>query len=71
MKQGVFDQADPLYFALALEGMVSAFVAYWSRHERTESLELRIAKFGREFLERIKVRLATNPPAQADVAAGI
>jgi AcrR family transcriptional regulator len=52
-----FDQADPLYLALCLEGIVNAFLAYWSRHEPTEPLGMRMAKMKREFLGRIKLRL--------------
>ncbi len=59
--QGTFDQADPLYLALCLEGIINAFVGYWSRHGSTESLSERIAKMRREFLGRIKVRLGDGP----------
>ncbi|MEI8195449.1 MAG: TetR/AcrR family transcriptional regulator, partial [Phycisphaerae bacterium] len=55
--QGTFDDADPLYLALCLEGIINAFVAYWTRHPPTESLPERIAKLKREFLGRAKVRL--------------
>jgi len=55
--QGIFDQADPFYFALCLEGVVNAFVAYWSQHEPNEPLDVRVLKIKREFLERIKKRL--------------
>ncbi len=64
--RGVFDQADPFYFALCLEGVVNAFVAYWSKHEPAESPNVRAAKIQREFLERIKVRL---PSRQSDSQA--
>lgn len=52
-----FDEADPLYLALCLEGIINAFVAYWSRHKPTESLSVRVTKMKREFVGRIKVRL--------------
>ena len=54
--QGTFDEADPLYLTLCLEGIINAFVAYWSRNEPTEPLAVRIAKMKREFLGRIKLR---------------
>lgn len=55
--EGTFDQADPLYLALLLEGIINAFVAYWLKNEPTEPLETRVAKMCREFIGRIKVRL--------------
>jgi TetR/AcrR family transcriptional regulator len=58
----VFDQADPLYLTLCLEGILNAFVAYWSRHEPAESLATRISKMKREFLGRIKLPLGEGPP---------
>lgn len=63
--QGTFDQADPLYLTLCLEGIVSAFLAYWSRNEPTESLNDRITKMRREFLGRIKIRLNDLPQPAA------
>ena len=62
IEQGIFDDGDPFYLSLSLEGIAKAFVAYWSRHKPTDSLELRIAKLRREFLERIKVRLNLPRP---------
>jgi TetR/AcrR family transcriptional regulator len=59
---GTFDEADPLYLTLCLEGIINAFVAYWSRHDTVESLAVRIAKLQREFLGRIKLRLDVGPP---------
>lgn len=59
--QGIFDRGDPLYLALCLEGIINAFVAYWSRNEPTEALAVRIAKMKREFLGRIKLRLDDGP----------
>ena len=53
----VFDESDPLYLALCLEGVVNAFVAYWSKREPTEPLAVRVEKMKREFLGRIKRRL--------------
>jgi TetR/AcrR family transcriptional regulator len=57
ISQGIFDEADPLYHTLCLEGIINAFVAYWSRHTPTEPLTDRVAKISREFLGRIKLRL--------------
>lgn len=55
--QRVFDESDPLYLALCLEGVVNAFVSYWSKREPTEPLAVRVEKMKREFLGRIKRRL--------------
>ncbi len=65
ISRGTFDDADPLYHTLCLEGIINAFVAYWSRHAPTESLTDRIAKIRREFLERIKLRLNGSPRSVA------
>jgi len=51
-----FDEADPLYLALCMEGIVNAFVAYWSRREPTETLAVRVEKMKREFLGRVRRR---------------
>ena len=60
--QHTFDEADPLYLTLCLEGIINAFVAYWSRNEPAEPLAERIARIKREFLGRIKLRLDGGPP---------
>jgi len=57
MEAGKFDRADPLYLALMLEGIIHAFVVYWSKHEPVEPVRVRVEKMKREFLQRIKVRL--------------
>jgi len=60
--RGTFDRSDPLYFALCLEGIINAFVAYWSKHEPDEPLSVRVLKIKREFLGRIKVHLDNHQP---------
>jgi len=55
VSQGVFDETDPLYLTLCLEGIVNAF--YWSKRKSTEPLTVRVEKMKREFLGRIKRRL--------------
>lgn len=57
---GVFDEADPLYLAICLEGIINAFIAYWSRNEPAEPLAVRIGKVEREFLGRIKLPLGAG-----------
>lgn len=57
ISQGVFDDGDPLYLTLCLEGIINAFVGYWSKREPTEPLAVRVEKMKREFLGRIKRRL--------------
>ncbi len=59
--RGIFDEADPLYMTLCLEGIINAFIAYWSKHEPSEPLDVRILKMKREFLERIKIHLNRTP----------
>jgi len=58
--RGVFDEADPLYLAICLEGIINAFIAYWSRNEPAEPLAVRIGKVEREFLGRIKLPLGAG-----------
>ncbi len=62
MADGTFDAGDPLYTTLCLEGIINAFVSYWSRNEPTEPLSVRVAKLKREFLGRVKVRLDHGLP---------
>lgn len=57
IEQGVFDQADPFYYTLCLEGVCNAFVMFWGRTPPAEPLEIRIAKVTREFVGRIRLRL--------------
>lgn len=66
VSQHVFGEADPLYLTLCLEGIINAFVSYWSRREPTEPLETRVEKMKAAFLGRLKVRL----PVQGQAAAG-
>ena len=54
ISQHVFDETDPMYLALCLEGVINAFVAYWSKREPTESLSVRVEKMKREFIGRIR-----------------
>jgi len=65
ISQRTFDEADPFYFTLCLEGIINAFVAYWSKREPSEPLPVRVEKMKREFLERIKRRLDDGPPASS------
>jgi len=65
--QGIFDEGDPFYFALCLEGVVNAFVAYWSSHEPATPVKVRAANIKREFLERIKLRLDGRQPGHQAV----
>jgi AcrR family transcriptional regulator len=54
---GRFAPFDPFYLTLCLEGIINAFVAYWSRREPVEPLPARVAKMKASFIERLKVRL--------------
>lgn len=63
VSRGVFDRGDPLYLTLCLEGIINAFVSYWSRREPSEPLETRVQKMKAAFLGRLKLRLpAEDPP---------
>ena len=57
---GLFDEMDPFYLALCLEGIVNAFVAYWSRSEPSEPLATRVDKMINAFLRWLRVG---DPPA--------
>jgi AcrR family transcriptional regulator len=52
---GLFDEMDPFYLTLSLEGIVNAFVAYWSRSEPSEPLATRVDKMRNAFLRRLRV----------------
>jgi len=56
VKGGSFGEFDPLYLALCLEGIINAFVMYWSRHEPTEPLAVRLQKMRDGFLGGIRAR---------------
>ena len=56
VKDGSFGAFDPLYLALCLEGINNAFVMYWSRHEPTEPLAVRVQKMRDGFLGGIRGR---------------
>lgn len=60
MKDGLFDEMDPFYLTLCLEGIVNAFVAYWSRSEPSEPLATRVEKMRNAFLGRV---MAGRPEA--------
>jgi len=54
VRKGQFDKVDPLYLTLTLEGILNAFVAYWSWHEPQEPLAVRVKKLSNLFLDRIR-----------------
>lgn len=56
VKNGSFEKIDPLYLTLCLEGIINAFVMYWSRHEPTEPLAVRLQKMRDGFLGGIRVK---------------
>lgn len=53
MAEGVIQKQDPLYTALAMEGVVHAYTAYWHRKRMMPSLDERMAKIERNFLEAV------------------
>lgn len=58
---GQFDDLDPLYLTLCLEGILNAFFSYWSTREPEEDLPTRIEKMKATFLGRIR-RPRPQPP---------
>ncbi len=59
----IFAENDPLYLTLCLEGVINAFVSYWSRREPDEPLETRVRKMKAAFLGRLMIRpQAENSP---------
>ena len=60
VQDGTFDEFDPLYLTLSLEGVVNAMVAYWSRIKADEPIEGRIEKMQEMFLSRIQIKLLKN-----------
>jgi len=54
IKEGCFDKLDPLYLTLCLEGIVNAFMAYWSRRPPSEPLTVRVEKMKHAFLSRLQ-----------------
>ena len=51
---GVFDDVDPLYAAICLDGMLNAFVRYWSTHEGEERPDKRLKKMKETVLSRFR-----------------
>jgi len=60
VRNGQFDDVDPLYQAFCLEGVINAFVVYRSRRAPEEPLETCIAKMQDAFLGRIRRRAAAK-----------
>ena len=57
VKNGVFDDLDPFYLTLCLDGIINAFVSYWSRREPSESLATRVEKMTNAFLSRLRRKI--------------
>jgi AcrR family transcriptional regulator len=53
IRLGQFDEMDPLYLALSLDGIIHSFFSYWLRTEPKEPLPVRIAKLTNAFMSRI------------------
>jgi len=58
VEDGVFDDIDPFYLTLCLDGVINAFVSYWSRREPSESLATRVEKMKNAFLGRLRRKLS-------------
>ena len=57
IEEKVFDEFDPVYLMLSLEGVINAFIRYWTRFEVPEDVEERIELFQEDFVERIKIKV--------------
>ena len=57
---GSFEDLDPLYLTLCLEGIINAFVSYWSRREPSEPLATRVEKMRNAFLARVRAGPCTR-----------
>ena len=57
---GSFDKLDPLYLTLCLEGIINAFMAYWSRRPPSEPLAVRVEKMKHAFLSRLQFVLSDS-----------
>ncbi len=53
MTEGVIRRLDPLYAALALEGMINAFFAYWSRKGMSVPLDEQMEVVRKTYLEQL------------------
>jgi AcrR family transcriptional regulator len=58
IEAGAFERIDPLYLTLAINGIINAFISYWTRREPTEPLAQRVAKLKALFLGRVAGRAA-------------
>ena len=56
VRRGLFDAVDPLYAAICLDGMLNAFVRYWSTHEGIEPSADRLRKMKQIVLSRFSRR---------------
>ncbi len=56
VQDGQFEDMDPLYLTLCLEGILNAFATYWSKHEPEEPFETRVEKLKEVFIGRLRPR---------------
>lgn len=54
IQQGCFKKIDPLYLTLLLDSTINAFISYWSRRNYDETMDKRIEKVQKAFLELIR-----------------
>lgn len=69
IREGLFDDVDPFYLTLSLEGTINTFVAYWTRREPSEPLAERVRKIKEAFLGRLRTNhhLSAGPSAKQSV----
>jgi len=61
MKAGLVEKMDPLYATLCLEGIINAFVAYWSGRKPAEPLATRVQKLRDAFMGRLRTNSTSYP----------
>jgi TetR/AcrR family transcriptional regulator len=61
IKNGEFHDLDPLYMTLCFEGIMHAFMSYWSWQEPDEPLDVRIEKLTETFVGRIRIEPGSAP----------
>jgi regulator of nucleoside diphosphate kinase len=70
MEEGAFERIHPLHLALSLEGVIGAFAGYWSRPDRTESLDAQARNVRDTFMRMAGLKRADSAPARQRPDAG-
>jgi len=60
VEDGTFDRLDPLFLTLCLQGVVNAFVTYWSHRGLDEPSEADVENLKNTFISRMQVKLLND-----------